>query len=210
VTRARKPQSSRKAKTALALIVEGESDYEAIPILLRNAGLSVASVMQIGGQSIDCDMYTLVKGRLLGKVQLTLLRQPSKVLVVLDRESRNACPGEFAGDVQNELVRQLGNGYRGTPRIVVVCADRTLENWLLADPDGIGKHNYIARDCRNRIRNNADGVNAEALLKWAYAKGRSYHKRRDAPDLALRVRSGSASVRRRSKSLDKLLREASA
>lgn len=133
-----------------------------------------------------------------------------KVIVVIDREQRPDCPGEFARAVREELGRQLNArfGYEDDPPLSVVCADRTLENWLVADPTGISQHAYIGRDIRRRVGTNADGLDALSIIRDAYRSGRHYHKARDAPALAAKVRVDRSDVRARSKSLNKLLREA--
>jgi hypothetical protein len=196
----------------LALVVEGESDVGAIPILLRTAGAKVGAVIKTGGQATECTLPTLVEKYLLKPVRAAILKDPEKVIVVLDREDRTTCPGQFATAVLQEIQSQLASqfGYMGTPAVVVVCADRKLENWLIADPAGLARHAHIRHDCATRVGAVADGKDALSILRWAYKKGTTYHKRRDAPALAKQVRTSSTQVRRRSKSLDKLLREAGA
>lgn len=195
----------------IGLVVEGEADLGAIPVLLRNARVDVGQrPIQCGGQPVACPVPRFVERILLSRVRIALLRSPSLVLVIVDRESRPDCPGDFASQVQSELIRQLGAlGYTGRPPITVVCADRCLENWLLADPAGLQRHAYIQKSPASRVKNNADSVqDAQAVIRWAYRKGSQYHKRRDAPALASNIRVLDPSVRRRSRSLDKLLRVA--
>lgn len=194
------------------LVVEGVSEYGAIPVLLRTAGYSPMAIMQFGGQAIDCDVTTLVDRCLVKHTWLAMLKQPDKVIVVLDRENRPDCPGQFASAIRTELIRQLTEAFRysGAPCLNVVCADRKLENWLIADPAEVAKHSYISRSFASKVGNNADSKDAEAIIKAAYRSGTQYHKRRDAPRLALRVRTNQPAVRNRSDSLDKLLREVSA
>lgn len=196
----------------LGLVVEGESEYFAIPILLQKAGASPGQKVVFRGQGTQSPIPILVQKRLLPATRALTLRSHSKVLVVIDREDRPDCPGDFAQRVCSELVRQLEStyGYRGTPPIVVVVADRTLENWLIADPQGIRQHAYISRDIARRVGSNADGLDAIRILQWAYRPGKYYHKTKDGPALAARVRVLQQGVRRCSKSLDKLLREAGA
>jgi hypothetical protein len=58
------------------------------------------------------------------------------------------------------------------------------------------------------VGQNADGLDAIEIIQWAYGSRRYYDKRRDAPQLAAKVRTNRRDVRQRSKSLHKLLREA--
>jgi len=195
---------------SLGLVLEGEADYAAVPVLLRRAGAAPGRGAVFKGQGVECAIPTLVQKKLVPHTRAQILKGHSKVLVIIDRETRNDCPGDFAQRVQAELVRQLdaSYGYRGTPPVSVVCADRTLENWLLADPRGIRSHAYIQRDITRRAGANVDGLDALSIMRWAYGSGRAYDKTRDAAALATRVRVERREVRQRSKSLDKLLREA--
>lgn len=193
----------------LALVVEGESDYHAVPLLLKMAGASVGLRLTFRGQGVASPLESFVGKKLLRFTRAAILARPSKVVVVIDREARNDCPGEFAQRVEIELKRRLcSEGYSGDPPVSVVCADRSLENWLIADPEGIRRHAYIERGIASRVGNNADGHDAVGILNWAYGPGRRYQKTKDAPALAARVRVREQDVRRRSKSLCKLLREA--
>ena len=205
-----RPISLRSNVVTIGLVVEGQADYGAVPLLLRRAGATPGVPIVFRGQGVECPIPTLVQKRLLSPTRAQLVRGHSKVVVIIDREARSDCPGEFAQRVRGELVCQLEAqyGYQGSPPVSVVCADRTLENWLIADPEGVGGHSYIGRSITRRVGTNADGCDAISIIQGAYGRGRRYHKTRDAPALAARVRVERADVRQRSKSLDKLLREA--
>lgn len=193
----------------IALVVEGEAEYGALPILVRNAGGRTVNPFVFRGQS-DCALPRLAKERIAPKVRLAIYRDVAKVIVVLDRERRPECPGGVAAAIAiaiREVLRQQC-GYAGLPPIVVVCADRSTENWLLADAEGLAGCNLLARRPSVGSRTNVDGRDASQALKNACRPGRSYHKRRDAPILAARVRVTDASVLQRSRSLRKFLKEA--
>lgn len=194
----------------LGLVVEGEAEYRALPLLLKAAGATPGGRTAFRGQGVQCSIETLVRSKLLSHTRAQILRRPSKVLVVIDREKRGDCPGAFAQRIHKELVAQLQTsyGYTGNPPVSVVCVDRSLENWLIADPEGIGTHAYIERDISKRVGARADGRDAVSIMQWAYGARRYYHKSKDAPHLAAKVRVGRRDVRNRSHSLDKFLREA--
>lgn len=194
---------------SVGLVVEGQADYGAVPLLLGRAGVAAGLPIVFRGQGLECPISTLVQKKLLSPTRAQLVRGHSKVLVIIDRETRTDCPPGLARAVEAELVRQLraAYGYPRRPPVSVVCPDRTLENWLIADPEGIGTHVYMEKDIRRRVGSNADGRDAVAIVQWAYGS-RRYHKARDAPALAARVRVERADVRQRSRSLRKLLREA--
>lgn len=191
------------------LIVEGESEYWAIPRMLEAFSVVIGRPIIFRGQGVDCSISVLVRQKLLRPAQASILSGCGRIIVIIDLEMRADCPGAFAQKVADELRRQLRAqvSYTGVPPLSVVCANRCLENWLLADPEGIQRHNYIAKRISGRVGGNADGVDAIAVLKWAYKSGRQYDKVADAPALARSVRVTEMRVRQRSKSLDKFLRE---
>jgi len=196
----------------IGLVVEGESEIGAIPQLLKDSGVRLSRPIKFGGQPEECDDDTFrefIKREIVPCVRAMVLKNVSLIIVVIDRENREHCPGVFAQDIAQTIVGSLESrySYTGSPPISVVCADRTLENWLVADPKGILTHNYIVKDLSSAVGANADGKDALTLLKQAFQPGRHYHKRMDAPKLACKVHATQPDVRLRSHSLDKLLRE---
>lgn len=196
----------------VGFVVEGESEIGAIPQLLRDCRIPLSKPIKFGGQPVECNIHTFrefVKRQIVPRVRASALKKVRSVIVVIDRESREDCPGEFAQDIAHTIVDTMKSrySYTGSPPVSVVCVDRTLENWLLADPKGICTHNYIDKDLSRAVGSKADGKDAVTMLKEAYTPGRYYHKRMDAPNLARRVRTVQRDVRLRSPSLDKLLRE---
>lgn len=199
-------------KIPIGLVVEDIASVEAIPLLLRDSGLQLTRPIWFGGQPVQCDddkFREFVRHTIVPRVKTMMLKQISLIVVIIDRETRNRCPGEFAQDVATTIVGALKTQYRdiGLPAVSVICIDRKLENWLIADPKGILGHNYIVKDLSRAVGANADGKDALSLLKQAYQPGHYYHKHMDPPKIASRVQAMQPDVRRRSHSLDKLLRE---
>lgn len=196
----------------IGLVVEGESEIGAIPQLLRNSGVRLSRPIKFGGQPEECNEDTFqefIRRKIIPSVRVMVLKNVSLVVVIIDREGRAQCPGVFAQGIRQVILgtMQTRYCYTGAPPISVVCADRKLENWLIADPKGILTHNYIVKDLSRVVGSKADGKDALTLLKRAYQPGRHYQKRMDAPKLACKVRAMQPDVRLRSHSLDKLLRE---
>lgn len=203
-------QPALRARPPLGLVVEGSSGANAVSVLLNSASIAAGSPINFPGQPVGCSVKLLVEKVILPRVQIAVLKGYSKILVILDRETRQECPGDFAQELSRQISSQLGerHSYRNHPPICVVVADIMLENWLIADPRGVRNHANIDRDIANRVGNSADGRNPLAVLNYAYGPRRFYQKTRDAPALASCVRVLEPSVRKRSKSLDKLLRTA--
>jgi hypothetical protein len=196
----------------VGLVVEGPSEVGAIPVLLQNCEIRCCRPIHFGGQPVQCsldkfrDFISLV---IVPRVRAMILKRVSRVIVVIDRENRLECPGQFAQYIQQIIVDSIRTRYSLSvgPNVSVVCADRKLENWLITDPEGILTHNYIVQDLSRAVGNNADSKDAEKLIKRAFKKGRHYLKNIHARELAVRTRTMKKEVRRRSHSLDKLLRE---
>lgn len=194
----------------LAVLVEGESDYSAVRVLLEKAGITRIVRLKFGSQPVECSISLLVQRKLLRHIRLAKLKGADRIIVLLDREWRERCAPGLASDVCREIVRQAplcSDPERGAS-LRVVCPDCCLENWLIADPEGLSSHAYIVRSIARKVGSVADSKPAIEIIKWAFRKGRSYHKARDAPALARSVDVLDPAVRRRSKSLDKFLREA--
>jgi hypothetical protein len=200
------------SESPVGLLVEDLGGIEAIPQLLRDSGIRLAGPIWFGGQPVQCDddkLHEFIRYKIVPRVRAMALKRVRLIIVTIDRETRDCCPGEFAQDIAQRIFKIMAEkrSYVGYPPISVVCVDRTLENWIIADPKGILTHNYIVRDLSRAVRAKADGKDALTLLKQAYKPGRHYHKHMDAPKLAAKVRAMQPDVRRRSHSLDKLLRE---
>jgi len=194
----------------LAVVVEGESDYSAVGVLLRTAGLKRLVRLKFGSQPVECSVSLLVQRKLLPHIRVAELKGAHRIIVLLDREWRERCAPGLASDVHNEIVRQMPrySDAQRKPCVRVVCPDHCLENWLLADPQGLARHAYIRGSISGKVGSVADSKPAVEIIKRVFRKGRTYHKARDAPQLAAVVRILDRDVRKRSKSLDKFLREA--
>jgi len=198
--------------TLVGLVVEGEAGLAAIPVLLKCTRIHLCRPIKFNGQPTECNeeiFHEFIKRRIVPTVRAMILKNVANVIVVIDRETRRQCPGAFAHDIQSIISQSLIDQYEytGHPPVSVVCADRMLENWIIADPKGILAHNYIVKDLSRAVGVKADGKDALTLLKRAYKSGCHYHKSMDAPKLAAKVNTLDPDVRFRSPSLDKLLRE---
>lgn len=176
---------------------------------MKSAGLQRFVRLKFGGKPPECPLPLLVE-HLLPYIRLAELKGAKTIIVLVDREWREQCAPALANDIAEEMVRQNPrySTDRTGPGVRVVCPDHCLENWLIADPDAFATHAYIARKVAHKVGSKADCKPALDIIKWAFRKGLTYHKAKDAPRLAAVVRVLDPTVRRRSKSLDKFLREA--
>lgn len=200
-------------RKSVCVVAEGPSGRAAVSVLLNTANINLMRALQFDSQPVEASLEIFAQ-RICWRVHLACLKRPSKVIVVVDKETRDACPGEIAGSLEAALVDKLTQdyGYTGSPRVAVVVSDTSLENWFLADPESLLTYANLddskKRSLGNKVGPKADGKHAYRILQSAYRRGRFYHKTRDAAHLAQKVRVLREDVRRRSKSLDKLLRTA--
>jgi hypothetical protein len=121
-------------------------------------------------------------------IELTRLaaRNLDFVIILMDRESRTACPGQLASDLRRELLAEQRSGYQ----IEVVIKDRTLENWLVADLQSLRsqpkRFKVSQQSARSIAPNKADNVDAFATLK-ACAIGPDYDKVKDCDRILSRA-----------------------
>ena len=181
----------------VGLVVEGETEYQALPEMLARLGVRCARPSCFHGQSVEAPVEQLVKHVLSRHVRVQLTKGVDKVVVLLDFEGRQVPPTSFRNQVKRELTRQVclteGEGHRS--RIEVVLCNPKFENWLLSDPKGIMKSKLVARDLSRKVTCHADGKDAISLLKLGLRKGVSYRKAVHGPELAKRVRVEDTSVR---------------
>lgn len=117
------------------------------------------------------------------------------IIVLLDFEDREGCPGEFSEMLANAFIKL------GMNDVSVVIKMRTFENWLVADPEGIGALNnykptkaFVGAVAPNK----ADHVDGEKLINSIIVGRREYHKRIDAINIAKRLDVSRASKNSRS------------
>ena len=124
------------------------------------------------------------------------------LIVLLDKERRPDCPGEWANRIKTEFSN------RGEPNIDVVIKNSTFENWLIGNLESVKesfpKRFRIKENVLQRIeRSGADSVSAQTLLNTC-VMGSEYCKRKDAIDIC--TVSDPDIIARRSRSFRRLMR----
>lgn len=192
----------------IGLVVEGDSEYHALPVLLAKLQVRHATPANFHGQSDTMTPKQLVH-RALPCVQAQARKRVSRIIVVLDRESREECAPDFASNVQDVLIRRLtADNARPACPIVVVCADRKIENWLFADPAGLAKSELVRRaTSKRRAPANVDGTDGEADLKALMFPHHPYRSGTMTGELAKHIRVECSKVQQRSRSLRKFVKE---
>jgi hypothetical protein len=104
-------------KPTVGLVVEGDTEYEALPLLYREGLVSSCPPLKasnVGG-------------------------------VGSHREQRPDCPGALAQAVQAALHQELARKGKPCSNVSVVVSDRAFEAWILADAKGLHAKGAFSR-----------------------------------------------------------------
>lgn len=114
----------------IGLIVEGDAEFAALPLLHRNgmiAGCPPMKVINLGGVGSHLAVEGIAK-MLAGKVIAHAVAGRDRVVICLDREQRTECAGEFAIGITKALTGELQRrSMQETVDVTVVVADRSFE-----------------------------------------------------------------------------------
>jgi len=162
-------------------IVDGQAEFFSLPKLIpRIPGNHII----LRPLRADIQPYSPIP-RIVQAVKSRLHIHASKgadvALVVLDRESRMDCPGEWGQRLESAL--RVGCAGCGIDRFKVVVKNRMFENWLISDPHAIAGMTSRFKLTPNQIAliepDKADEIDALAILRTAAIK-KSYDKVQDA------------------------------
>ena len=187
--------------------MEGDTEYKAIPEMLDRLHIRHTEPSNTHGLPADAPVAALVKWHLLPHVRTQLAKGPDKVIVLLDRETRDADPESFRQSVRKEIrshVQRL-DGRDAAAKVEVAVCNSTFENWIISDPKGLMKCAYVESDLTNQVRCHADERDALKLLKSAMRKGKAYNKARHGPALADHIRVQDPAVKQCSQSLRRFI-----
>ena len=153
----------------IGIIVDGQAEYHSLRKLYDKA-LSPHTLLK----PIYADIQPLAPtSQIVGviKRKLPILRNmnASKILVLIDRETRDICPGEWATQIRNAL--DANCTHPGTQDFAVVVKNTCYENWLISDTSIFRKmpkrFSLRAAQLRSVEPDKADRVDAQAILKAA-------------------------------------------
>jgi hypothetical protein len=201
-----------RAATRIGLIVEGETEFRALPKLHQKklvAACPLLHAISLGGVGSSASPQGIAK-QLKPKVLEHYSRGIRKVVVCIDLEQRRDCPGAFAQAIHSET-HAIVTKKAPELDLHVVIANRTFEAWLLAGADelhakGLFKRRLTTQPFEGRIgeQQKMGVVELTKLLE------RPYLKTKDGPALFAQLDFAKARSfkppGRGSQSLDKLLR----
>ena len=119
----------------VGVVVDGVSEYASLGVLFASLH-DLGSCQLIGPTRADIQPHApvgVIVRQCLPRVNQFVVRGAGRVIVLIDREDGNECPGQLAERIRSVLAhKSVGADVR------VVIKNRTYENWVIADIGGSG------------------------------------------------------------------------
>jgi hypothetical protein len=189
----------------IGLLVDGRAEYSALPHLLER----IVSPHTILRNPLLCDIQPFASPAQIAHVAsksfpILLHRGADRILILIDKETRQDCTGELAAAVEKEARARADSGVE----VRVVLKVKMFENWFVADPEALqgisGRFEKVDRIAKRVSPNRADAVDALGLLKTC-SKDRTFDKVRDGVAICKVLDPARAAAA--SRSFRKLLKE---
>ena len=181
----------------IGIIVEGQEEQQSMRYIVENINIEGKQILTpifapIEPKATPQQIVKAMEGR------LKLLSKANQIIVLIDLEDMDICPGDRANSLENYFFS------KSYTNIKVIIKKRQFENWLLADPDAInGLKNFnVSEAFRRRVTGNADNIhNPIELLSNLKSDRKSFHKTKDGTAIAkeidyLKVADNSRSFRK--------------
>ena len=183
----------------IGIIVDGKGEVGALPRIFPNLKLRKGD-QPIPAWTLYADLQPKASAgqiarRAMSRVRILRQEGADSILLLIDREDREECAPEFAQAIKTAL-EGMGE------RVSVVVKNRTLENWLIADPKGLaslsGRFKLTNAFVGRVSPNKADNVRNGAAMLDRISINRSYHKTLDPPKILGAMDVGQAGKNSRS------------
>ena len=162
----------------VGFIVDGEAEFRSLQHIYPRMGVTDVLLAPLKSDIQPLAPLPRIAASIRVPLRVMRSRGADLVIVLIDRENRDDCPGTFAA-----TLRTLLSGYCPAPKVEVVIKDRRFENWLVADPDVFqhlrGRFRFEAGHRSQVEPNKADSIDAFQLLK-RIVKHHDYSKVKDA------------------------------
>jgi hypothetical protein len=185
----------------VALIVDGLGEVAALPILYSRIRTTHALLKPVHERRLQPlarpEQIASIVAR---RCEVLADQGVDLIVVLLDRETRDECPGAFASRLQAMIVQQIRFG---SFNVAVVLKNRRLENWLVADLECLNRAPRLFADRHRVVQSvpvgNADGVeDAFDILQRACGPRGRYNKVEGAKAICTHLDPGRAALNSRS------------
>jgi hypothetical protein len=183
----------------IGLIVDGVGEVDALPGLFDRIATPHQLLKPVPGRFQPLALPERTALLAARECRALAANGAELVVMLLDRETRNECPGSFAPRLQRLIARRLSGL---SLEIAVVLEDRTFENWLVADPTCFRQMPRLFPEAQRILRavprGNADGIDGLAMLRRASGSRGRYDKVQGAVAICTHLDPGRAALNSRS------------
>lgn len=192
----------------IGIIVDGQAEYRSLPKILERIECPHLVVKTLYADIQPFAPVAQIVKAVNSRMPALQVKNVDHVLVLVDRESRKVCPGEWAKEIERALDRGCSQSHSCS--FAVVIKESCYENWLISDVNALLKMRKRFSLSKQTIRaiqpNKADRQDAQDILKKA-AQGAAYSKIQDSMRLMsvaepLSVAANSRSFRRLMRQLE--------
>lgn len=184
-------------------IVDGQAEFRALPELFPRIKCDHIILSPLRADIQPYSPIPRIVQAIKSRLHIQVGRGADAALILIDRESREECVGDWAIQIQEALAQGCGSIVE-IGAFAVVIKNSKFENWLVSDPDALLKMSARFKLTKSQIDsiqpNKADRVDGLSILRSAAIK-RSYDKVQDAVRILkltdpLRMAENSRSFRR--------------
>jgi hypothetical protein len=186
----------------IGIIADGQAESRSLPKLVERIESQNKVVKTLYADIQPLAPISQIVAAIKSKLSILKSKSVDMALILIDRENRNVCPGDWAQEIEQALEKTCGQA--GITSFAVVVKDSCYENWLVSDIqvfDKMPKRFSISSSNIKRIEpNKADRADAQSILEKS-AKGEDYDKAQDSVRIMnladpIRIASNSRSFRR--------------
>ncbi len=192
----------------VAVVGEGLTEYHSVPTLAGRLGNDVIRHVHFRGSNAGFDWDQLFRKKIVPLVNAVATACPDKIVVVLDREDRDDCPGDLAKRGLAIILKDCGYCL-GACAVGVIVANREFETIVFADYAVVDNLGCLKGPISQTFAVSTDSQNVLGWLKGHLKPGHSYDRPRDGKILAQKMDLSSPVVLNRSRALRKLIKELS-
>jgi hypothetical protein len=186
----------------VACVSEGETEYACVPKLVGRMGHQVVHNSCLYG--CNADWEKTIESQVLPQVRTAALKNPDKILIVVDRERHDRCCPQLAAQAA-EIVSQGLHASNLTGDVSIVVSDRVFEVIVMADYDLVDRLGIFTHPTTETLGPELDGKNPVSLVREIMKPGCKYDKKKHGAALASKMRIADQTVLARSRSLRRLL-----
>ncbi len=172
--------------------------------MLGGLGHTVIGRMTLNGTFENWERT--ISEKVLPRAKGMAFKNPDKLLILLDRESRERCVPELARSASEIIADGFRNSHLNC-NYCVILADRHFECMLFADYSLVDQLTILASPVSVLLGNSTDGKNALAAIKKVLLPNAGYDKRRHGLALARGMNLADDVVLSRNRALRKFVTE---